>query len=235
MSIATDNRVSKELGKYVYISMHKKYENDCKIMATKGRYASDSSGRTIREHLFHITVTYRHSHSIYRDDMTFSPERLDSHLSYINRSFEKLHKAFSLEMVSGNIYRQRYLQPYCIMAIDAETTQHSRYFHTDLAGNFTHHHGVMLIHPKQLEEFIHFNAKENWRRIANQNNNIAEIHVQPVTSFNRRFLSYNNKLAAQLITRPELSASFLISMPHTTGLQLDRLWGVNSTSLGAIQ
>lgn len=225
MGIKKDKEVSKSLNKYIRDSVRNKHQNDCNIIKSKGESRFDLSGCALRKHLFHITVTYRRPYSLFRDERYVDFNKLDAHIKYINNEFEFLHKLISRELVSGNIYRQIHYQPYCIMALDASTTCIPRRFETDLAGNFTHHHGVMLIHPEQLADFIHYNAQENWDRIAKQTKNVATIFVQPVEAFNDYFISYNNKLASQLITRPESCADYFFSMPHASGERLDKLWG----------
>ena len=177
------------------------------------------------DHLFMITVMYKRSNA-------YNINALDNHITRINNDFYELHKIICKLMIKGNINRQKILQPYCFMFIDGASTRSGGYFKANRAGENTHHHGVMLLHPDILKklDLAELNNKLNYQ--TKNCNNIQSIEIKNLPT-HKDFISavdYSQKLATPLITNPNIYADLFFVLPHTNNNQMDKLLGRSSAS-----
>ncbi len=199
-------------------AMLRKLSNDFQIMIENGYDYRYSIGRDINDFFYMITVRYRKS-------TRYGNSSLDQHIENINADFAKLHQALAKHLIGGNISRRNHLQPMCWMFIDGAATRGGGYFANSRAGEGTHHHGIMLLHPSTLKDFEKMNNKLCWTQLMLQVPNIAEVDIQPVRDVQSigRVVDYSRKLEKQLGQRSQIGANMEFNMPHYKDGELMRL------------
>lgn len=96
-----------------------------------------------------------------------------------NKQFLKAHKSISHQIINGNVSRQKYKQPFCIVFGDSAGTKSGRSRPEDQIGNGFHHHGIMLIHPDTIDAFKSMTS-DTLNQISRNTTGVASIDIRPI-------------------------------------------------------
>lgn len=177
------NTNKSEYSKFIIDVFTRKYKQDCKNF-------NDKNIDKFNNHLFMITVKYNNDHI---------GGGLYNKLNYIEKQYSLFHTELSKKLIIGNRTRKIYQQPFCWMFVDAAATKYGGSFNDDRVGEGTHHHGVMLIHPSNINKFLELLENDQINAITRSISGIQNVDIRSfdeLKSF-KRIISYSDKLSAQ--------------------------------------
>ena len=155
-----------------FMNIYDNFNKD--IIINKHHYDCIKSKISINESykdlLYMITVKYYNSYS-YNNQY--------NSLSYHKDKFLEAHKNICHQILVGNVSRQKYKQPFCLVYGDAAGTRSGRYTSEDHIGNGFHHHGLMLIHPDTNDAFKSL-TPEDLNQISRNTDGVASIDIRPI-------------------------------------------------------